>query len=197
MKALFNHTGEVDNIDDRNIIGLYFARDERAIRETAEKYGRLCHRIAYHILNNQQDAEECVNDTYMGVWNAIPPAEPDSLMSFVCGIARNLSLKRLEFLHRQKRSVEVLLPLDELADVLPDERYAPDADGAEVGRLISRFLRAQKEDVRNVFIRRYYFFDSVAAIAKRYGFTESKVKNMLFHTRNKLKKVLIQEGIEV
>lgn len=197
MKALFNHAGEVDNIDDRNIIGLYFARDERAIRETAEKYGRLCHRIAYRILNNQQDAEECVNDTYMGVWNAIPPAEPDSLMSFVCGIARNLSLKRLEFLHRQKRSVEVLLPLDELADVLPDERYAPDADGAEVGRLISRFLRAQKEDVRNVFIRRYYFFDSVAAIAKRYGFTESKVKNMLFHTRNKLKKVLIQEGIEV
>lgn len=197
MKALFNHAGEVDNINDRNIIGLYFARDERAIRETAEKYGRLCHRIAYNILNNQQDAEECVNDTYMGVWNAIPPARPDSLMSFVCGIARNLSLKRLEFLHRQKRSAAALLSLDELADVLPDERYAPDADDAEVGRLISRFLRAQKEDVRNVFIRRYYFFDSVGAIAKRYGFTESKVKNMLFHTRNKLKKVLIQEGIEV
>ncbi len=118
-------------------------------------------------------------------------------MSFVCKITGNLSLKRLEFMKREKRSADVLLSLEELAAVLPDERYAPDVSDEEVGKLLSKFLRTQKEDVRNVFIRKYYFFDSIRDIAKRYGFTESKTKNMLFYTRNRLKDYLIKEGVEI
>ena len=184
-------------MDDQQIIDLYFDRNEQAISETDMKYGKLCHSIAYNILSNREDTEECVNDTYIGVWNAIPPTRPDNFMAFVCRIARNLSLKRLEYLKREKRSADVILSLDELSAVLPDERYAPDVSDEDVGRLISQFLRTQKEDVRNVFIRKYYFFDSVKEIAERYSFTESKVKNMLFYTRNKLKDYLIKEGVEI
>ncbi|MBQ6945143.1 MAG: sigma-70 family RNA polymerase sigma factor [Ruminococcus sp.] len=184
-------------MEDQQIIDLYFDRNEQAITETNVKYGKLCHSIAYNILSNREDSEECVNDTYIGVWNAIPPTRPDNLMAFVCRIARNLSLKRLEYLKREKRSADVILSLDELSAVLPDERYAPDVSDEDVGRLISQFLRTQKEDVRNVFIRKYYFFDSVKEIAERYSFTESKVKNMLFYTRNKLKDYLIKEGVEI
>lgn len=184
-------------MDDSKIIELYLSRNEQAIKETDVKYGRLCHSIAYNILNNREDSEECVNDTYEGVWNAIPPTIPDNFMSFVCKIARNLSLKRLEFIKREKRSQAMLVSMEELEEVLPDERYAPEADDEAVGECIGNFLRSQKEDVRNVFIRKYYFFDSVADIAKRYSFTESKVKNMLYHTRNKLKDYLIKEGVRI
>ena len=184
-------------MDDSKIIELYFARNEQAIRETASKYSKLCHSIAYNILNNHEDSEECVNDTYTGVWNAIPPTRPNNLMAFVCKIARNLSLKRLEFIKREKRSASILISLEELEAVLPDERYAPNVSDEEVGKLISEFLYTQKEEVRNVFIRKYYFFDSIGEIAERYSFTESKVKNMLFNTRNKLKDYLIKEGIEI
>lgn len=118
-------------------------------------------------------------------------------MSFICKIARNLSLKRLEFMKRKKRSAEIILSLDELAAVLPDERYAPDVSDEDVGKLISKFLRSQEEYVRNVFIRKYFYFDSIREIAKCYSFTESKVKNMLFYTRNKLKDYLIKEGVEI
>lgn len=188
---------EVNNTEDPRIIELYFNRDEEAIKETNAKYGNLCHSIAYNILNNHEDAEECVNDTYASVWNTIPPIRPYNFMAFICKIARNLSLKRLEFMKRKKRSAEIILSLDELTAVLPDERYAPDVSDEEVGKLISEFLRGQEEYVRNVFIRRYFYFDSIREIAKRYSYTESKVKNMLFHTRNKLKDYLIKEGVEI
>ncbi len=184
-------------MDDLKIIELYFERDEQAIKETDKKYGKLCHRIAYNILKNNEDSEECVNDTYAGVWNAVPPTRPNNFMAFVCRIARNLSLKRLEFMKREKRSSDVLISIEELEAILPDERYAPNVTDEEIGRHISRFLRSQKQDVRNVFIRKYYFFDSIGEIAERYSFTESKVKNMLFYTRNKLKEYLIKEGVEI
>ena len=184
-------------MDDLNIIELYFARDEQAIKETDAKYGKLCHSIAYNILNNNEDSEECVNDTYIGVWNAIPPIRPNNFMAFVCRITRNLSLKRFESMARQKRSQATIISLDELAEVLPDENIADGFSDEDIGRAISDFLRNEKEDVRNVFIRKYYFFDSIGDISRRYGFTESKVKNMLYHTRNKLKEHLIKEGVEI
>lgn len=184
-------------MDDSKIIELYFKRDDRAIKETQVKYGKLCHKIAYNILNNYEDTEECVNDTYVGVWNAIPPARPNNFMSFVCKITRNLSLKRLEFMKREKRSADVLVSLHELEEVVPDEKIAPDTSDEDIGKLISDFLYMQKEDVRNVFIRRYYFFDSIKEIAVELSFSESKVKNMLFYTRNKLKDYLIKEGVEI
>ena len=184
-------------MDDLSIIELYFARDEQAIKETDTKYGKLCHSIAYNILNNNEDSEECVNDTYIGVWNTIPPTRPNNFMAFVCRITRNLSLKRIEAMARQKRSQATIVSLDELAEVLPDESIADRISDEDIGKAISDFLRNEKEDVRNVFIRKYYFFDSIGDIAKRYGFTESKVKNMLYHTRNKLKEYLIKEGVEI
>ena len=184
-------------MNDLNIIELYFARNEEAIKQTDIKYGRLCHSIAYNILNNNEDSEECVNDTYIGVWNAIPPTKPSNFMAFVCKITRNLSLKRLESMTRQKRSQSTLISLDELAEVLSDESISDGMSDENIGKLISVFLRKEKSEIRNVFIRKYYFFDSISDIAKRYGFTESKVKNMLHHSRAKLKKYLIKEGIEI
>lgn len=184
-------------MDDQQIIELYFARKEQAIKETETKYGRLCYSIAYNILNNREDSEECVNDTYTGIWNAIPPTRPNNFMSFICKITRNLSLKKLEFINREKRSQALLVSFEELEAILPDDRFTLDLSDADVGKLISDFLRTQKIDIRNVFIRKYYYFDSIEDIAKRYSFTESKVKNMLFHTRNKLKDYLIKEGIEL
>lgn len=186
-----------NNMSDERIIELYFNKDEQAIRETELKYGKICYRISYNILDNDDDSKECVNDTYMGVWNAIPPARPDNFMAFLCRIARNLSLKKLEFLTREKRSRNMVVSIEELGNILPDERYSPGVRDDDVGALISKFLRSQKEEVRNVFIRKYYFFDSVSEIAKRYSFTESKVKNMLFYTRNRLKDYLIKEGVSI
>lgn len=184
-------------MNDLGIIELYFARDEQAIKETDNKYGKLCHNIAYNILGNKEDSEECVNDTYIGLWNAIPPARPNNFTAFVCKVARNLSLKRLEAMKRQKRSQAVLVSLDELAEILPDKNIADGITDEDIGKLISTFLKNEKEDIRNVFIRKYYFFDSISSIARRYSFTESKVKNMLYHTRTKLKDFLIKEGIEL
>ena len=111
-------------MDDLSIIELYFARDKQAIKETDAKYGKLCHSIAYNILNNNEDSEECVNDTYIGVWNTIPPTRPNNFMAFVCRITRNLSLKRIEIMARQKRTQATIVSLDELAEVLPDESIA-------------------------------------------------------------------------
>ena len=184
-------------MDDLKIVELYFERDEQAIKETDAKYGKLCRNIAYNILDNHEDSEECVNDAYVGLWNTIPPTRPSNFMAFVCKVTRNLSLKRLEFIKREKRSPSTLVSFEELDEVLPDRRYAPDLSDEEVGKLISKFLRSLKASPRNVFIRRYYFFDSIAAISDRYSFTESKVKNMLFRTRIKLKEYLIKEGVEI
>ena len=184
-------------MDDLSIINLYFERDERAIKETDIKYGRLCYRIAYNVLNNREDSEECVSDTYIGTWNAIPPTRPKNLMAFVCKIARNLSLKRLESLSRQKRAGAITVSFDELAETFPDVSSDEGIGSEELGQLISSFLRKEKADARNVFIRKYFFFDSVAAIAKRYGFTQSKVKNTLYHTRNRLKDYLIKVGVKL
>ena len=184
-------------MNDLSIIELYFARDEEAIKQTDIKYGKLCHSVAYNILNNNEDSEECVNDTYIGVWNAIPPARPNNFTAFVCKITRNLSLKRLEAMSRQKRSQAILVSLDELAEVLSDESIAEGVSDEDIGKLISDFLRNEKSEIRDVFIRKYYFFDSIGDIARRYDFTESKVKNMLYHTRTKLKDFLIKEGVEI
>ena len=183
-------------MNDLDIIELYFARDEQAISKTQEKYGKLCRSIAYNILKNPEDAEECVNDAYLGVWNAIPPTRPNNFSAFICKITRNLSLKRLEFSTRDKRSVDMTVSFSELEQILSDSA-AENISGERIGELISSFLRTQKSESRQVFVRKYYFFDSIEDIAKRYSFSESKVKSMLYQTRKKLKEYLSKEGIEV
>ncbi len=181
-------------MDDRRIIELFFDRNEEAIKQTEEKFGRLCYKISYNILGDSEDVRECVNDTYLTLWNKIPPAQPENLTAFVCKITRNLSLKKLEYDGAQKRS-GYAVSIHELEETLPDNRYQESVEDGEVGALINEFLRKQKPAVRNVFIRRYYFHDDIAEIANRYGFSEAKVKSSLFHTRKKLKKFLIEKGV--
>ncbi len=184
-------------MEDEKILDLYFDRDEKAIHETDVKYGAHCRRIAYNILANHEDSEECVNDTYLGAWNAIPPTRPNSFIAFLSRITRNLSLKRLEYRSREKRSDALTVSFEELEYVLPDDRFAPGVSDEEIGSLISRFLESQKEDARNIFIRRYFFFDSVKDIAEHYSFTESKVKSLLLRTRSKLRDYLQKEGVSI
>ena len=180
-------------MEDAQIIELYFARQERAITETDRKYGKLCLHIANHILSDGRDSAECVNDAYLCVWNEIPPTRPGNFRAFLSKIVRNLSLKKLEFLHAKKRNANIELSFSELEEVVPDHRIRPDYNEEELGELLSAFLKKEKDISRNVFIRKYYFFDSVKEIAERYSFTESKVKSMLYHTRNKLRKYLEKE----
>ena len=184
-------------MDDLMIIELYFARNEQAIKETDIKYVKLCFSMANNILFNDEDSEECVNDTYLSVWNKIPPTRPNNFRAFICKIVRNLSMKKLEFNRALKRTQNVTVSYTELEEILPDTRTAPEWEYENLGKIISDFLQHEKEDARNVFIRKYYFFDSISDIAERYSFTESKVKNMLYHSRNKLRECLKKEGIEV
>lgn len=138
-----------------------------------------------------------MNDTLLGVWNAIPPAKPKNFMAFICKISRNMALTRLKHNKAQKRSSEYTVSLSELEEILPDDRLNFEYSNEEIGKKISKFLRKLKPNARNVFLRRYWFFDSINDIMSRYGYSESKVKNMLYHTRNKLRDYLIKEGIEL
>lgn len=146
-------------IDDKKIIELYFERNEQAIKETDIKYGKLCHKIAYNILNNLQDSEECVNDTYLGVWNKIPPTRPDNFKAYISKIVRSISIDKFRKQKAKKRSADMVMALDELADVLPDERYAPGRNDEEIGKSISIFLYKQKEEIRRVFLLKYFILN--------------------------------------
>ncbi len=182
-------------MDDKRIIELFFARDEEALRRTEQKYGRLCYTIAYNVLNDEADSAECTSDTYLQLWNTIPPQRPNNLKAYVCKIARNVSLKKYEYNSAKKRNSSCTVSLHELEEVLPDRHLREETDDEGLGKLINEFLRGEKESARNVFIRRYYFYDEVAAIARKYSFSESKVKSMLFHTRNRLRKFLTARGV--
>ena len=188
---------EVNIIDDIKIIELYFERNEQAIKEMDIKYGKFCRNMAYKILNNHQDSEECLYDTYLEVWDRIPPTRPGDFRGYISKIVRGISIDKIRYLTAKKRSADMVMALDELTDVLPDERYAPGRNDEEIGKLISIFLLKQKEVVQRVFILKYFCFESNRAIAEKYGFTERKVTNMLARTRNKLKKYLIEEGIYI
>ena len=184
-------------MDDLQIIELYFARDEQAIKETDRKYGKTCFRVAYNLLSNNEDSEECVNDTYLTVWNKIPPTRPNNFIAFICKITRNLSLKRLEVSNAMKRSAGTIISMSELEKALPDQCIAPDVEDEELGKLISAFLWSEKALDRNVFLRKYWFFDSISDISERYSMNENSVKSMLFRSRNRLREFLRKEGIDV
>lgn len=184
-------------MEDLQIIDLFFDRNEQAIQETDAKYGRLCFSVANKILENDEDSEECVNDTYLRAWNEIPPTRPSYFSAFLCKITRILSLKKLEFSNAMKRTSSIVVSFEELESVLQDERIAPGTEAVELGVLISNFLRREKADARNVFLRKYLFFDTVEEIAERFGMNANTVKSMLFRTRNRLREYLRKEGIEV
>ena len=185
-------------MEDREIIGLYLARDERAINETAAKYGRLTRSIVMNILGSAADGEECENDVYLAAWNAIPPARPDNLAAFIGRTARNIALGRVEYNTAQKRSGGISKTLDELAEILPGgETPESRCAAAELGGYITDYLKGITRQKRVVFVRRYWYCDGIKEIAQRYGYSESKVKSMLMRTRNGLKKYLTGKGVEL
>lgn len=183
-------------MDDCEIIELFFNRSEKAIAETDSKYGKYCRKIAFNILHDREDTEECVNDTYFRAWNCIPPQKPERLQTFLGKITRNLSINKWEKRTAVKRGEgQTSLVLDELAECIPDtHNSAQIADDMLVRNLIENFLDGLSEDARKIFVRRYWYMSSVKEIAKDFGFRESKVTVTLFRAREKLRKILEKEG---
>lgn len=184
---------------DEAIIELYWARSEAAIDETDRAYGRYCQSIAYGILRVQEDAEETVNDTWLKAWDTIPPERPHYLKGFLGRITRQLSINRLEKETAQKRGAgQYALALEELAECIPDQSRGEDlADLTALRDALNRFLRSLPVESRSVFLRRYWYAQSIAEIAAGCGMSESKVKSMLLRTRNKLRKALTEEGFDL
>ncbi|MBQ4652201.1 MAG: sigma-70 family RNA polymerase sigma factor [Oscillospiraceae bacterium] len=181
-------------MEDKRIIDLFFARSELAIEALAAKYGALCRRIAVNILGDAQDAEECVNDTYLGVWNAVPPQKPDPLRSFVCRIARNLSISRYHINTAMKRNSHYDVALEELDGLLCGGTAEEALDEKELSCSINRFLDLQDEKTRVMFVLRYYHACPLAEIASKMGLRPNNVSVRLLRTRDKLREHLREEG---
>ena len=186
-------------MQDQDIIKLYNARNEQAITESSNKYGYYCTSIALNILQNMQDAEECVNDTWLRAWNSIPPAKPDHLQLYLGGITRHISLDRFRRQRAQKRGGgEIVLALDEISDVISSGTDVPtEVAEQEFSESFNRFLWSLPERDCNVFLRRYYYLDPISLIAKRYGLSVANVQKILSRTRAKLREHLAKEGYAV
>ena len=186
-------------MEDTEIIRLYFARNETAITETAGKYGSYLHTVAYHILRQEEDTEEILSDTYLGAWNAIPPAVPAVLRHFLSRITRNLSLKKLSYLGAEKRAAEVTELLDEMEECLPDRRSDPEKmlESRTIAKTLNTFLGSLTAQEASVFISRYYYALSIRELAEKYELPERRIKYMLKCLRDVLRKQLAKEGIDV
>ena len=186
-------------MQDHEIIALYNQRDENAIVQTEAKYGTYCMSIAQNILQNLQDSEECVNDTWLSTWNSIPPVFPDSLKRYVGMITRNLSLNRFEHLHRAKRGGgEVVLALDEIGEIADPEASAfAQVDEQEFARILNAFLRELPERDCGIFIRRYYYVQGADEIARYYRISRANVFKILSRARAKLRDALEKEGYRI
>lgn len=183
-------------MDDQKIVELYWQRDERAIRETDAAYGPLCFSLALHILNQKQDAEECVSDTWLRAWNAMPPQRPTRLQHFLAKITRNLAFDRWRKDHADKRSA-LTVALEELEDCLPAPHGAEDSlQEKELAESLHRFLRSLPKRDRIIFLRRYFYVDSAKEIALCCGLREDHVLTILSRTRRKLRQHLRKEGFD-
>lgn len=183
-------------LTDQEIIALYFARDEQAIDETGKKYGSYCYTVAQRIVRVHEDAEECVSDTWLRTWNAIPPKRPDILKMFLAKITRNLALNRWEMRRAEKRGGgETALVIDELAECVAGSS-SPESEvlASELGASIDAFVRALPERDGNVFLRRYFYNETPEEIAGRYGLTANNVSVILHRVREKLRVHLTKEG---
>ncbi|MGX8714764.1 MAG: RNA polymerase sigma factor [Lachnospiraceae bacterium] len=183
-------------MEDHQIVDLYWERNEKAISETSAKYGKYLHSISYHILLNNEDAEECVNDTYHDAWHSMPPHRPSNLSIFLGKITRRISIDLWRKNHAKKRGGGVIaLALDELDEcVSGNGDVESEAACLELQRKLNEFLMALPQTERNVFICRYWYMDSISEIAKQFSCSESKIKSMLSRTRNKLRAMLEKEG---
>lgn len=180
---------------DSEIIALYNARDEAAIRETDRAYGRLCHELALRILGDRSDAEECVSDTWLRVWNAIPPASPPSLQAFVCKIVRRIAIDRYRMGKAAKRRSDMTVALDEVAPYIAVP--AEEGDPSAIRRLIEDFLRTEDPLDRKLFLGRYWHAYSVKDMAAHYGLSANAVSHRLNRTRGRLRIYLNQRGYSV
>lgn len=186
-------------MNDTQIIELYFSRSEDAIRQTDIRYGAYCRTIAFNILNDTGDTDECVNDTYLHTWNSIPPTRPNCLKAFLAKITRNLSINRISARMTQKRraseysvayaELENIFSANESTDNLIDEILLTD--------IINQFLSTLSKETRMIFVARYWYFESITAISRKLHISESKTKMTLLRTRDKLKKYLEEEGIRL
>ena len=191
--------GKEVRVEDKQIIDLYWARAETAISETAKKYGRYCHSIAFNILHSHEDSEECVNDTFFNAWRTMPPQRPSKFAAFLVTITRHLSLNRWEQYSAEKRGYgQVPLVLEELNDCIPaSENVEQVVDDLALTELLNRFLGTLSPDSRKIFMRRYWYMNTIKEIAKGYSMSESKVKMSLLRSRNELKQLLEKEGFDL
>lgn len=186
-------------MDDKQILDLYWERSEVAISETSKKYGKYCRYIAFNILHNDEDSEECVNDTYLRAWNSIPPNRPSVLKTFLGKITRNLSLDRYELLNAKKRNGgQMPLVFDEIQECIPSLDSTENiVEEIALTDILNRFLSSLSLEQRKIFMRRYWYLSPIKEIATEYGMSESKIKMSLFRSRNELKKLLEKGGISV
>ena len=182
-------------MEDSKIIDLYWQRSEQAISETSDKYGMYCHTIAYNILMNREDSEDTVNDTYLAAWNSMPPYRPSILKTFLGKITRNLALKRYRDNARIKRGGQTVTEaIEELESLLMSEQSTEgEVIAKELEKAMNRFVSGLPDLERNIFLRRYWYLESIEMICRHYEFTESKVKSILYRTRGKLRSYL-QKG---
>lgn len=184
-------------MDDSKIIELFFARSEDAIKHTNDVYGRRHFYLADNIVHNDQDAEESVNDTYMKAWDTIPPQRPEHFFAYIAKICRNFALKRIDWQKAKKRNAEVVTLTQEMENCIPDTYRDMEADTRELGRILDAFLRTLTPENQMVFLRRYWYVDTISEIAVRYGISEGAVQMRLNRTRSKLAMYLAKEGIKV
>ena len=183
-------------MEDREIVSLFWMRNEAALEETAKKYGNYCYGIAYRILSNHEDAEESVNDTYIDAWNSSPPHRPSVLSAFLGKITRRIAIDRWRNGRAEKRGGgEPALVLDELQECIAAESdIETNLERKALAKTVNDFLGTLPASERKVFVHRYFYMDSVESVGKQFGFSESKVKSMLFRTREKLRIYLQKEG---
>ena len=181
-------------INDGDIIEMFFNRSESALAEVQGKYGRLCRKIAYGILKNYEDMEECVDTAYMSLWNSIPPKKPDSLCSYLCTIVRNAAFE----IYSKRKYKTYEEPFDELSEVIADTCTAQQlSDGVELSALLNKFLEKEKQLNRKLFMGRYYYNLSISELSKRLNMSESAVKTRLSRIRSALRSYLSEQGINV
>mgnify|MGYP003289013883 FL=1 len=183
-------------MDDKQIIDLYFARDEQAIAETEQKYGRFCWRIAMNVLDVWEDAEECVSDTYLSAWKQIPPTRPQSLKAFLGRIVRNLSISRFRAMRAKKRYNGMEVLLSELGDCVPSDQHVEQiAEAKEFSGYISEWLDSLPEEDCMLFVRRYWFGDAVQELAEKCGITAAQMAQRMLRLRKGLRAALEQKGV--
>ena len=189
------HERRAETLDDASIIKLLFERNEQAVKEMKANYENLCYYIVGNILSQKEDQEECVNSAYMDVWSSIPPNKPDNLKTYLCKLVKNCALNRKKYNTAAKRNPDFSVSLDELAECIPDGKSVEERiSDQQLGKAISAFLRTQPEKYRKVFVRRYWYSESVEDIAAFYDMNAKTVATYLFRVRKKLKAFLQKEG---